>query len=278
MKDVKLLSLVLMKSLNLNIEDRVRIYIDTIVFLDVLSQTNLVLVLNVHELLLSLLVCCVLLQTFKYRKICDPAVADLLCSPVSKQWVCMEKESSLCNTVCLVVELLRTHLVEITKLTLLQDFCMKFSNTVYGVRSGDSKVSHLNLTIIEDSHAANLILVARIHIFNLKNESTVDLIYDLIYSRKKLLEEVDWPLLKCLSHDCMVCICACSASDIPSIIPLKILLINKDSHKLCYCYSWMCIVQLECNLVWKIMDICVVLLELQDCSLYRSGYEEVLLL
>ena len=56
MENVQKLSLVLMKSLNLNIEDRIRIYIDSIMLLDVLSKTKLVLILDIHELLLILLI------------------------------------------------------------------------------------------------------------------------------------------------------------------------------------------------------------------------------
>ena len=56
MKDVHELSLVLVKTFYLNIEDGTRIDIDAVVLLDVLCKTDLVLVLDVHELLLALLV------------------------------------------------------------------------------------------------------------------------------------------------------------------------------------------------------------------------------
>ena len=43
-----------MKSLNLYIKDRIRININTIMFLDILSKANLILILNLHEILMCL--------------------------------------------------------------------------------------------------------------------------------------------------------------------------------------------------------------------------------
>ena len=54
MHNVQELSLVLMQSLNLYIEDRSRINLNTVVLLNILRKANLVLILDVHELLLAL--------------------------------------------------------------------------------------------------------------------------------------------------------------------------------------------------------------------------------
>ena len=96
----------------------------------------------------------------------------------------MKKETSLCNTICLIIELLRSHLIEVLQLSLFQNLCMKCCNTIYRVRTCDSKMCHLNLTIIKDSHVLNLILVARIHRLDLQYKSSVDLFYDLVDTRK----------------------------------------------------------------------------------------------
>ena len=119
MKDVKKLSLVLMKSLNLYIKDRTRIYIDTVVLLNVLGKTYLVLVLNIHEFLLSLLIISINLKLVNLRKVCNPVITNMSCYPVSKKRVTVKKESSLCNTISLVVELIREHLIEVFKFLIL---------------------------------------------------------------------------------------------------------------------------------------------------------------
>ena len=56
MKDVHQLPLILMETFYLYIEDRIWIYIDTVVLLDVFGQTHLVLVLDLPEFLLCFLI------------------------------------------------------------------------------------------------------------------------------------------------------------------------------------------------------------------------------
>ena len=46
------------------------------------------------------------------RQVCDPVRSDMLCDPVCKEWICVEQETSLSDTVCLVVEFLRHHFIE----------------------------------------------------------------------------------------------------------------------------------------------------------------------
>ena len=49
----------------------------------------------------------------------------MVCYPVSQERVAVKKESSLCDTVGLVVELLGHHLVEVLKLSLFKDLCVR---------------------------------------------------------------------------------------------------------------------------------------------------------
>ncbi|OQA22762.1 MAG: hypothetical protein BWY61_01568 [Firmicutes bacterium ADurb.Bin354] len=62
---------------------------------------------------------------------------------------------------------------------------MKSCNTVYGVAGTDSEMSHLNLSVIDDRHLANLLLVTGIFSLDLKNKAAVDLFNDLIDPGKK---------------------------------------------------------------------------------------------
>ena len=87
MQDVKKLTFVLMKSLNLDIEDRVRVNLNTIVLQDIFCKTLFVLELDGHELLKSLLIVCVNFKLGKLGKICDPVRSDLVCYPVSQKRV-----------------------------------------------------------------------------------------------------------------------------------------------------------------------------------------------
>ena len=108
-----------MQTLYLYVEDGLRVNNDTVVLLNVLRQTQLVLILDLHKFLLRLCVTCKLLQLCDLGQIRDPAVPSLGGHPFSQQRIAVQQESSLGNTVCLVVEALREHLVEILQLLLL---------------------------------------------------------------------------------------------------------------------------------------------------------------
>ena len=139
------------------------------------------------------------------------------------------------------------------KLLILKYLCVKLCNTVYRIACYDSHICHLDLSVIEDSHLSYLVLITRIFLVNLNYKSSVYLVNNLVYTRKQSLEYLNWPLLKCLSHDCMVGVGYTSCSDIPCIIPWQMLLIHKDSHKLCNCNRRVGIVHLENNLIRKIL-------------------------
>ena len=74
-----------MESLYLHIEYRSRIDINAVIVLDILCESDLILILDVHELLLSLLIVSVNLQSGNARQISDPLVADVICYPCSQK-------------------------------------------------------------------------------------------------------------------------------------------------------------------------------------------------
>ncbi len=109
---------------------------------------------------------------------------------------------------------------------------MKLGNTVYRVSAYDCQVSHLDLIVVEDSHAPDLGLninscMICVLAHDLINKSSVDLINDLINSRKKSLEKIYRPLLKGFSHDGMVRVTAGLKCYIPCLIPGQVVLIHK---------------------------------------------------
>ena len=105
--------------------------------------------------------------------------------PFCKKRVTMKQETSLGNTIGLVVEFLRHHLVEILQLSLLQDLSMQFSHTVYRITCHDCQMSHLYLTVHDNGHLLNLLIVVRVLFLDLNDKSAVDLLYDLVNTRKQ---------------------------------------------------------------------------------------------
>ena len=113
MKDVQQLPLVLVQTLHLHIENGSGVHIDAVVFFDIFRQPKLVLVLDIHELLLAFLVVRVYFQLLYMGQVGDPFVTDLISHPLSQQGVAVQQEAALGDTVGLIVELLRHHLVEV---------------------------------------------------------------------------------------------------------------------------------------------------------------------
>ena len=276
-QNIHQLTFVLMQSLNLNIEDGVRIDFNSVMLLDVFCQTYFVLIFDIHELLQSFLVIRVNFQFCQFRQIGDPAVTDMIGDPVSQQRVRMHQETSLCNTVCLVIEFLRIHLVEIFQLLFFQDLGMQSCNTVYRITASDCQVGHLNLSVVDDSHLPDFFLISRIFVLDLQDKSAVDLFDDLVYTRKQFGEQLDRPFFQSFCHDGMVGVCTGMRCDIPCFFPGHSFFVQQDTHQFGNRHGRMGIIQLEGYFLRQIMQIVVVLFEFCDCFLDTCRNEEILL-
>ena len=281
MQDVEELSLVLVQSLDLYVEDRSGIDFDSVVLEDVLGQTDFVLVLDVHELLLRLGVIRIDLQFLHVGQICDPLIADLIGDPLCKVGIAVQQESSLCDAVGLIVELLREHLVEVSELFGHQDRGVKLRNAVDGEAGNDSKVRHADLSVIDDAHLVDLVAdiyaCIVIAVVDLTLKSAVDLLHDGVDSGKKSGEQLDGPFLKRFRHDGVVCISAALSHNAPRLVPCERVVIHEDAHQLGDGQSGVCIIELEDILLMQLSDVVVCLHVLLDRALKCCGYEEILL-
>ena len=277
MQDIQKLAFIFMQTFYLHIEDRTGIHVDSVVLFNIFCKADFVLVFDFHELASCVFIIHIWFQFCDLRQICDPSASDLVCEPVGKQRVSMCKETSLCNTVCLVVELLRHHFVEIFQLLMFQDFCVEFRNTVYREACNDRHVCHVHLSVHENSHLLDFLLIARVHLAHLDKESAVNLLYDLVDTRKKAGEQVDGPFLKCLCHDRMVRICAGLCRHIPCFFPAQSFLVDEKTHQFRNGNSRVSIVHLDDNFLIKFSDIAVFLLVFRDQRLQAGGNEEILL-
>ena len=116
MENVHQLTLVLMKSLNLYIKDRILIYVNVLCLLKVILENDLVLLLDIHDPAKDCVIIIELSEVIQFLCILFVAVTDELCDICCKLLVAVEKPSSECDTICLVVELLRIDLVEVVQL------------------------------------------------------------------------------------------------------------------------------------------------------------------
>ena len=220
MQYIQELAFIFVETFYLHVKNGARVHVNAVVFFNVFSETHFILVFDLHKFTSCVLIFHIWSELCDLRQVCDPAVADLICNPVCKQRIAVSQKSSLGNAVCLVVEFLRHHFIEIFQLLVLQNLCMEFCHAVYGKSRDNSHIRHADLTIHKDRHLLHLLLVTRIHFTDSDQEAAVDLLYDLINTRKKSGEQVDRPFLKGLRHNCMVCISTCLRCNIPCFFPV----------------------------------------------------------
>ena len=154
---------------------------------------------------------------------------------------------------------------------------MQSRYTVYRVTCNDGKVCHFDLSVMNDRHFVFFILISRIFLFYFQKESVVDLLNDLINTRKQTGEDFNRPFFQCFCHDGMVGVCTGLCCDRPCLIPGQTFLIQKDSHQLCNCYGWVCIVHLDGYFLRKFVDIRMIFFITGYGTLYTGRYEEILL-
>ena len=213
-----------MESLNLDIEDGYRIYINALLLLKVCSKGLLLVILDCLHPGKESSITLVLKKLLKLERILLVSASDCLCDKAVKLLVTAHKPSSEGNTVCLIVELLRINLIEVVKLCILQNLCMDCSNTIDGISVMNIHMSHMySVILINDIYAL---------IIKLSSYSLIKLLDNRNEMRYYLLEVFDRPLLKSFCKNCMVGISTGLRYYINSLIHSECLVINKDSDKL----------------------------------------------
>ena len=190
----------------------------------------------------------------------------------------MEQETALRDAVGLIVELLGRELVEVAKCLLLQNLGVNLCDTVdrEGCRAGHE--CHAHLAVVNDGHAVFSRLIARELVLDSEQEATVNLLDNLVDTRKQAGEELNGPLLECLGHDGVVRVRAGLVRNLPRLFPAESLFVHQNAHELRHRDRGVGVVHLEHAVVRELLDVIVGLQELLHRGLQRSGDEEVLLL
>ena len=97
----------------------------------------------------------------------------------------MHQETSLGNSIGLIIELLRHQLIEIFQLLILQNLRMQPCHTIDRISRHNRKMRHLHLTVPQDRHLLDLILIPGIGLADLLHESPVNLLNDLVNTWQK---------------------------------------------------------------------------------------------
>ena len=179
----------------------------------------------------------------------------------------MEKKTSLCDPVCFIIKLLRHHVIEIFQFLIFQDLRVQPCHTVDGETGYNRHMRHAHLIVPEDCHFSDLLFIARIFGADLLQETAVDLLDDLVNTRKQLREQIDRPFFQRLCHNRMVGIGTGLCGHFPCLLPGQAFHINEQPHQLRNGNRRMRIIHLDCHLLIKLFDVVVVLFILRNQGL-----------
>ena len=144
------------------------------------------------------------------------------------------------------------------------------------VRSVNAEGSHLDHILLDYGHMSYLSLIV-IHLPEAAAVSLVYLNYDRVDSRNNALQEVAFPLFKSLGHNGVVGVSKGMCNNIPCALPVIAALVEKYSHKFGNSESRVSVVDVDSNLVGKVVKSAVNV----EVSVYdirnRSRRHEILL-
>ena len=131
-----------MKSFNLNIENRIRVYFNTVSLFNYFCKALLVLPLDSHEISKHFFIIFIIKQFFKFIALGDKSVSDKICKILGKRFVCLTDPSSERDTVSYILKLIGSDSIEIVENCILEYLRMKRGNTVYGMGAGNTEICH----------------------------------------------------------------------------------------------------------------------------------------
>lgn len=181
-EDVELLTLVLVDTLHLHIEQSCRVDGDAVVLLDVLRQSYLVRIFDLTELLSEFLVVNKSLELAKQREIFEEFVTAKFRSDQRRQSrVRLVQPSSRCDTIGNICELVRSvDLHKVLENCRLDEIGVEFGHTVHLVRANQSKVGHANhlrIRLLDDRDTPEHIAILREVTLNILQEVKVDVLF-----------------------------------------------------------------------------------------------------
>mmetsp|Transcript_93814 Transcript_93814/g.195689 ORF Transcript_93814/g.195689 Transcript_93814/m.195689 type:complete len:706 (-) Transcript_93814:403-2520(-) len=284
---VQQLSLVLVDTLELAVEESVGIGVQDVVALQVGNQTLLGLALGGHPLLLHGRIVLLLLQGLQQVHVDEPLVgAQVFGVQVAQRPVGAVHPTAGGDSVGHVHELVllalgQIVLVEVGESLLLHDLGVECSDAVDFVAAQHSDVAHPDAfegLLLEQGETPDLGAIA-VHLCELLHEALVDLAADVQVPWEQLLHHVDGPLLQSLRHDGVVGVVARLLRKLPGLVPGEPLNIYQEAHHLQDCHGGMGVVHLNGDLLGEFRPLSVGLLdELTQEILQGGANEEILLL
>ena len=157
-------------------------------------------------------------------------------------------------------------IIIIAENSLFQNVRMQLRNAVDLMAAGQAEVRHADLVVGDDGHIVPLAGVVRVDALQLFHETAVDLLADRVDPRQLLLEQADRPALERFGHDSMVR----GAGDLPRAVPAVVVLVDEKPHQLRHAQGRMGVVDVDGDLVSKVVERVIVLQVLVQDRLQRA--------
>ncbi len=279
---VQLLTLVLVQTLDLDVEDRLGAHIDTGFRLDDLDQLLFVVTLDGHELLLERFVVGKLHDTTQLVQLQRPLLAHHLVIECSQFRVARQQPATRGYPVGHVAHFFRPQLGILGEEIFLDQLGVDLRNAVHFGRADDAEVAHTHLAytpLFDDGEFGfNGIVTGPLGFDLLVQETGVYLINDLEMAWQHLLEQADRPLLQRFRQQGVVGVGEDLIADLPGGRPVQPLFIHQHSHQFGNGDSGVSIVELDSDLGREIAEVTLMypLVAAHDV-LDGAGAEKVLL-
>src|SRR5258705_5266477 len=113
-------------------------------------------------------------------------------------------------------------------------------------------------TFLNEAHALDAAPVTRMLGPDLIKQAAIDLEDDLQMARQHQLEPSERPFLKSFGQECVVGVRQSPLGEVPRLVPTKMRFVEQDPHQLRNRHRWMCIVELDGDVIWKRTPVLVV--------------------
>ena len=266
---VELLTFVLVETFYLDIEDRIRAHFQPLSLAQVSAEIFFILMFDLKQLLKNFIVIFVCKKFLKLCGIFLIALSDRLVQQSGQTRIAVDEPAAECDTVCLVVELLRINLVEVVQLRVLEDLCVQSSNAVYAESVMDIDVCHMHCVVAVDN--CNALIFIFSSYFIIKH------LDDRHKLRNNFLQIIYRPFLKRLGKDRVVRICACSGYNVNSIVHVHASLHEQTDQFRNY-HSRVSVIDLDHGIIRQIIKIASFCRALVKDKLCSRAYHKVLLI
>lgn len=208
-KDVELLTLVLVDSLDLNIEQSRGVHSDADSRLDELGKSDFVGILDLGPFLTEFLVLSILLKLVQIGEVLEEAITpDLGSDELRETRVGLVEPAARSDSVGHIGELVGTvDLDKVLEDSGLDEIRVQLSNTIDLMRPNNCQerhAHHLCLRLLNDRNSAQDVSVIRESLLDLLEEKQVNVVDNLQMSGQKVLDQTNGPLLQGFGQDGVV--------------------------------------------------------------------------